>query len=156
MCDLKSLKETASRRRRAGQRMVFTNGCFDIIHAGHVQYLETARRMGDFLVVGLNSDRSVSGIKGKGRPINNEWARARVLAGLQAVDYITVFDEPDPLKTIESLMPDVLVKGADWDEDHIIGAGIVKKNGGRVERVPFEYDISTTKIIRRILDPSKN
>lgn len=152
---LDTLKKTVGRRRRAGQKMVFTNGCFDIIHAGHVQYLETARRMGDFLVVGVNSDGSIRGIKGDGRPVNPEDARVRTLAGLQAVDYITVFDKPDPFELIKVLMPDVLVKGADWDENQIIGADIVKRAGGRVARVPFKCDISTTKIIKNILGSSK-
>jgi rfaE bifunctional protein nucleotidyltransferase chain/domain len=152
---LEALKKVIGHRRVAGQKMVFTNGCFDIIHAGHVQYLEAARRMGDFLAVGINSDRSIYEIKGDGRPVNPEWIRARTLAGLQAVDYITIFDEPDPLKIIKTITPDVLVKGADWDEDRIIGADTVKRAGGKVKRIPFECDISTTKIIKKILESSK-
>lgn len=152
---LTTLKKAIDRRRISGQKMVFTNGCFDIIHAGHVQYLEAARRMGDFLVVGVNSDRSIHKIKGNSRPVNPEWVRVRTLAGLQAVDYIIVFDELDPFKIIKATIPDVLVKGADWDEDQIIGSDIVKMAGGEVKRIPFEYDISTTKIIKKVLESSK-
>ncbi|MDA8161541.1 MAG: D-glycero-beta-D-manno-heptose 1-phosphate adenylyltransferase [Desulfobacteraceae bacterium] len=149
--DLASLKKTIDRRRNAGQKIVFTNGCFDILHAGHCAYLETARRLGDALIVGLNSDESIRAIKGRGRPVNPESARAITLAGLMAVDYVVLFNEPTPIEIISALVPDVLVKGADWDEDMIAGADIVKKAGGRIARIPFEYDISTTKIIKKIV-----
>ncbi len=145
----KLIQETHTRK-QAGQQMVFTNGCFDIIHAGHIAYLEEARRQGDFLVVGLNSDRSVRKIKGSMRPINTQEMRARVLSGLQCIDYVTVFDESTPEKLINSLMPDVLVKGADWAEDRIIGADTVKAAGGRVVRIPFTYDTSTSGTIEKI------
>jgi len=136
--------------RRAGQRVAFTNGCFDILHAGHVRYLKAARATSDMLVVGLNSDVSVRAIKGTRRPLNPEALRAEVLAGLSCVDCVVLFDEPDPLALIEALQPDVLVKGADWAEDRIIGADVVKKRGGRVARIDLVPDISTTALIDRI------
>ncbi|MBF0452766.1 MAG: D-glycero-beta-D-manno-heptose 1-phosphate adenylyltransferase [Candidatus Magnetomorum sp.] len=131
--------------------VVFTNGCFDILHAGHVQYLQEAKKQGDILVIGLNSDSSVSTIKGPKRPIVNEQHRAFVLAGLSCVDYITIFDESDPLNVIRQLMPHILVKGSDWAECDIVGADIVKARGGQVVRIHLVPDISTTEIIRRIL-----
>lgn len=137
--------------RADGMRIVFTNGCFDILHAGHVRYLAAARREGDRLVLGLNSDRSVRSIKGIQRPIVPEEQRAEVLAALWFVDYIVSFDEPDPGNLIDFLQPDVLVKGADWPEDRIVGAGRVKARGGRVARIPVVPDISTSAIIETIL-----
>ncbi len=147
---LAHLKEMVNARRAAGQKMAFTNGCFDILHAGHVSYLEKARSQGDFLVVGLNSDRSVQRIKGPERPVNPEEQRARVLAALGCVDYVILFQEETPKILIEALVPDILVKGADWPEDQIVGADFVKRHGGRVERIEFEVDISTTAIIERV------
>lgn len=138
--------------RDSGKRVVFTNGCFDILHAGHVRYLTAARSEGDLLVVGLNSDRSVKSIKQEGRPIVPEEQRAEVLAGLWCVDYISLFDAPDPLTLIKAVRPDVLVKGADWSEEDIIGADFVKANGGRVVRVEMAPDISTSQIIQRIIE----
>jgi len=138
--------------RKSGKKIVFTNGCFDILHVGHVRYLVAARSQGHALVVGLNSDRSVRSIKPENRPIVNQNQRAEVLAGLECVDYITVFNEPDPLKIIKELKPDVLVKGADWIEKEIIGADIVKANGGKVVRVPVVPEISTSRIIQRIVN----
>ncbi len=148
--DLSSLIDRVHKRRMAGQKMVFTNGCFDLLHAGHVSYLESARQLGDYLVVGLNSDRSVSEIKGPERPINPEAMRARVLAGLAAVDYVVIFDDPTPLRLIEATLPEVLVKGADWRERDIVGAKIVKEAGGYVARIAFAHDISTTQILKNI------
>ncbi len=136
--------------REAGRSIVFTNGCFDILHAGHVRYLAAAKAQGDVLVVGLNSDKSVRSIKGPDRPIVEEASRAEVLAALECVDFVTLFDDPDPFELIRAARPDVLVKGADWTEDRIIGADLVKKEGGRVFRVPVVPDISTTEIIDRI------
>ncbi len=135
----------------AGNRIVFTNGCFDILHAGHVRYLTAAKAQGDILIVGLNSDASVRQIKGEKRPITSQEQRAEVLAGLACVDYIIFFDEPDPFNLIQALMPDVLVKGADWAENNIIGADIVKAAGGRVARIDVVPDISTSRIIETIL-----
>ena len=137
--------------RRAGKQVVFTNGCFDILHLGHVRYLCAAKNSGDLLVVGLNSDRSVRLIKGKRRPIMKQDHRTEILASLQVVDYVTLFDEPDPLKLIQLLKPSILVKGEDWAEDKIIGADYVKADGGRVIRLPLVGDESTSKIIERIV-----
>lgn len=153
---LEEVEKIAIKRRQKGQIMVFTNGCFDILHAGHVDYLQRARKLGDFLVVGLNSDRSIREIKGKNRPINPENYRIEVLTGLTCVDYIILFDEPTPEKLIKRLKPDILVKGADWEEDKIVGADFVKSYGGRVERIKFNYEISTTKILERIQSREKN
>ena len=136
---LKSCSELAPILRglqAGGKVVVFTNGCFDLLHAGHVRYLAAARQEGDILVVGLNSDRSVRHIKGDPRPILPESERAEVLAGLAAVNYVVLFDEPDPLRLITALTPDVLVKGGDWPEEAIIGAQAVRNRGGRVVRIP--------------------
>ena len=133
-----------------GRTVVFTNGCFDILHAGHVAYLEKAKSFGDVLVVGLNSDASVRQIKGDLRPVICQEQRARVVAALSCVDHVVLFDAPDPGNLIRNIVPHVLVKGADWTEDKIIGAEFVKDCGGRVARVAFEEDISTSKIIERI------
>jgi len=149
--DLKLLLERLETHRTAGDKIVFTNGCFDILHAGHVEYLTAARAEGDVLVVGLNSDASVRIIKGENRPIVQEAQRAAVLAGLECVNYVTSFEDPDPFRLIQAILPDVLVKGADWEDGEIIGADIVKQQGGRVVRVPFVSDTSTSKIIETIL-----
>lgn len=142
--------------RQQGSRIAFTNGCFDILHAGHVSYLEAARRTADCLVVGLNADISVRGLKGSGRPVNSEMDRARVLAALGCVDYVVLFAEPTPIGVITALKPDVLVKGADWPEDQIVGAAEVKAGGGRVVRIAFEHDRSTTGLIDRIRSTSQS
>ncbi len=146
------LVQTAGKLQKAGKCIVFTNGCFDILHVGHVRYLTAAKSEGDVLVVGLNSDISVKTIKGEKRPIVSQDQRAEVLAGLSCVDYITFFDHPNPLKLIQALKPDVLVKGDDWPEDRIIGADFVKSKGGRVVRVPVVSGASTSKIIKKIID----
>lgn len=137
--------------RKSGKKIVFTNGCFDILHVGHVRYLAAARAEGDLLVVGLNSDASVRLIKGPKRPIVIQDQRAEVLAGLGCVDFVVMFEEADPLKLIETLKPDVLVKGEDWTEENIIGAGFVKSNGGSVARIKFVDETSTSGIIERIV-----
>jgi len=149
---LPDLIQTLEGLRKSGKRVVFTNGCFDILHVGHVRYLTAARAKGDILVLGLNSDVSVSSIKPDNRPIVNQDQRAEVLAGLTCVDYITIFDEPDPLALIRAVKPDILVKGADWEESEIIGSDVVKSYGGKVVRVEVVPDISTSRIIRRILE----
>jgi rfaE bifunctional protein nucleotidyltransferase chain/domain len=133
-----------------GKTVVFTNGCFDILHAGHVAYLEKAKSLGDVLVLGLNSDLSVRQIKGDLRPVICQTQRARVVAALGCVDHVVLFDAPDPEDLIRGIAPQVLVKGADWPEDKIIGAQFVKDGGGRVARVAFEENISTSRIIERI------
>lgn len=146
------LLEILAEQRRANRRIVFTNGCFDLMHAGHVGYLRAARARGDLLVIGLNSDLSVRAIKGPSRPIVDQDMRATVLEALECIDYITFFDDPDPLQLILAIQPDVLVKGADWEEDRIVGAREVKAAGGDVVRVPLVPGISTSEIIRRILE----
>lgn len=145
-----SLAEQLDMIRRQGSKVVFTNGCFDLLHAGHVDYLERARRFGDCLVIGLNSDRSVRSLKGDSRPVNKEQDRARVLAAVGCVDFVVIFDEETPLNLITRLLPDVLVKGADWAEGEIAGAAEVKAAGGRVERVVFEHQLSTSAVIQKI------
>lgn len=136
--------------RRAGRRVVFTNGCFDILHAGHVALLEAARREGDVLVVGLNSDASVRRLKGPERPLNGERDRAAVLAALRAVDAVVVFDEDTPLALIRALRPDVLVKGGDYTVDTIVGADVVAAAGGRVVVVPLVAGRATTALVEKI------
>ncbi len=145
------MKKKVQALKKAGKEIVFTNGCFDLLHIGHVRYLTSARAAGDVLVVGLNSDSSVRKIKGRGRPVVPENERAEVLASLACVDFVTFFDEPDPLVTIRLLMPDVLVKGADWEKQAIVGRDVVEANGGRVVRIPLTHGASTTRIIERIL-----
>ena len=151
---ISDLLDEVAARRQTGQKMVFTNGCFDLLHAGHVSYLFEARRLGDFLVVGLNSDRSLRRLKGPARPIIPQEERALVLAALSCVNYVVIFDEDTPQSLIEALSPEVLVKGEDWPEEEIVGAGWVKSCGGKVVRLPFRYAVSTSEIIKRIKRPS--
>jgi D-glycero-beta-D-manno-heptose 1-phosphate adenylyltransferase len=140
-------------RLRAGTcRVVFTNGVFDLLHPGHVRYLEQARRLGDLLIVGVNSDRSVRTIKGPDRPITPEAERAEIVAGLASVDVAVVFDEETPHAIIEAIQPDVLVKGADWAENAVVGRDIVEARGGRVVRIPTVSGYSTTAILKKIQD----
>ena len=136
--------------RRNRRRLVFTNGCFDILHAGHVSYLISARNLGDALMVGLNSDRSVSGLKGPYRPVTPEQDRARILAALEAVDVVCLFDEENPAHLIRQVMPDVLVKGGDYMPEKIVGYEEVTTNGGRVEVIPLLEGYSTTGLIQKI------
>jgi rfaE bifunctional protein nucleotidyltransferase chain/domain len=133
------------------KKIVFTNGCFDLLHAGHADYLNKAKSLGDILVVGINSDASVRRIKGEKRPILPQQMRAYLLDNLKPVDYVVIFEEDTPLELIKAIKPDVLVKGADWDLERIVGADFVLSYGGRVERIPFSFDISTSKVIERIL-----
>lgn len=135
----------------SNKKIVFTNGCFDILHKGHVDYLYNTKKLADILVVGLNSDQSVKIIKGNSRPINDIKSRSFVLASLISVDYVIIFNEATPLKLIRSLKPDILVKGDDYDKDEIIGSDFVKKNNGIVKTIKFTKGYSTTKIINRIL-----
>jgi len=137
------------------KKIVFTNGCFDILHAGHVKYLEKAKSLGDLLVLGLNSDCSVRGIKGPSRPIVSEKDRAAVVAALAAVDYVIIFGDPTPLKLIKALKPHVLVKGADWKVEDIVGADFVKSYGGRVAAIPLVKGRSTTRLIQRMSGRSR-
>ncbi len=150
--DVEGLKALLREARREGKKVVFTNGCFDILHAGHVKYLKEARALGDILVVGVNSDRSVRAIKGEKRPVIPQEERVEVLSALSCVDYVVVFDDPTPLRLIEELEPDILVKGADWREEEIVGKGVVESRGGRVVRIPLKEGVSTTGIIRRICE----
>lgn len=138
------------RARRQGRQVVFTNGCFDLIHAGHVMLLEQARRLGDVLVVGLNSDRSVRALKGPGRPVVAARDRALVLAALASVDYVIVFSGRTPARLIAAIQPDVLVKGADWARGGIVGAKTVQRRGGRVVRIRLIRGRSTTSLVARI------
>ena len=134
------------------KKVVFTNGCFDILHAGHVDYLNKAKKLGDVLIVGLNSDLSIKKIKGKNRPIINENERAYILSNLKSVDYIILFDEETPINLIVKLVPDVLVKGEDWKIKDIVGGDFVQKNGGKVSTVKFISNQSSSKIIKRVLE----
>lgn len=147
---LASLLPELEVRRQQGQRIVFTNGCFDLLHAGHVQYLAEARAQGDLLVVGLNSDASVRGLKGPTRPINHEQERAEVLAGLSAVDFITIFDEATPLRLIQAIRPQVLVKGADYRKEEVVGADFVESLGGRVHLAGLRSGASTTGTLLKL------
>ena len=144
------LVEIAGREKRAGRRVVFTNGCFDLLHPGHVRCLAEARALGDLLVVAVTSDRSVRGNKGSDRPLVAENDRAEVLAGLASVDYVTIFDEPTPRELISRVLPNVLVKGADWALDQVGGREEVERAGGRVVSVPLAPGYSTTKLVERI------
>jgi D-beta-D-heptose 7-phosphate kinase/D-beta-D-heptose 1-phosphate adenosyltransferase len=138
------------RLREEGRRVVFTNGCFDIIHRGHVEYLSKAKAKGDVLVVGLNTDASVRRLKGPSRPVVTQDDRAVVMAALGVVDYVCLFDEDTPLQLITAIVPDVLVKGADWPIDKVVGRDVVEAAGGQVQTIEFVPDRSTTSIIDRI------
>jgi D-beta-D-heptose 7-phosphate kinase/D-beta-D-heptose 1-phosphate adenosyltransferase len=148
--DVPALQAALAPRRAAGARIVFTNGCFDLLHPGHVRYLAAARALGDVLVVGLNGDASVTRLKGAGRPVLSAPERAEVLAGLAAVDHVIVFAEDTPRALIVAVAPDVLVKGADWAEEDIVGRDEVVARGGRVERIALVPGVSTSEIIRRM------
>ncbi|MGA2096034.1 MAG: D-glycero-beta-D-manno-heptose 1-phosphate adenylyltransferase [Candidatus Acidiferrum sp.] len=142
------------REKRNGLRVVFTNGCFDLLHPGHIALLEQARALGDALIVGLNSDASVHQSKGVGRPILPERERAELLSALECVDAVVIFDAPTPLETITALLPDVLVKGDDWPADKIVGREQVEAAGGEVVRVPIRKGYSTTELLRKIREGS--
>ncbi|MCX5718032.1 MAG: D-glycero-beta-D-manno-heptose 1-phosphate adenylyltransferase [Nitrospirae bacterium] len=143
--DWKELKTKIDEAKAAGRKVVFTNGCFDIIHAGHVRYLREAKKLGNVLVIGLNSDKSVSIIK-PGRPVNPQDHRAEILSSLEMVDYVTLFDEETPYELIKMLKPDVLVKGGDWKKEDIVGSDIAKET----RSLPYIKGISTTEIIEKI------
>ena len=148
--DRAALKAAREELRGAGKRLVFTNGCFDLIHAGHVTYLQWAREQGDALVVALNSDASVRRLKGEQRPIVSQDHRARVMAALEMVDYVTFFDEDEPAALIGEIVPDVLVKASDWAH-YVSGRDIVERHGGKVILAPMVEGLSTTEIIKKIL-----
>ncbi len=152
---IKTLEEMVrirARLREDGKRLVFTNGCFDLLHVGHVRYLNHARSLGDALVVAVNSDGSVRRIKGEGRPILPAAERAEVLSALACVDYVFIFDDPTPREVIDAIIPDVLVKGADWGISEIVGRETVEKSGGVVLNIPLVEGSSTTGLIRKVLD----
>lgn len=147
----KKLKEILDRLKKSGKKIVFTNGCFDLIHPGHVDYLEKAKSLGDILVVAINSDSSVKRLKGEKRPILNENDRVKIISSFYFVDYVTIFQEDTPYNLIKILIPDILVKGGDWDIDKIVGKDIVEKNGGKVLNIEFKEGYSTSGIIEKIL-----
>lgn len=133
-----------------GKKLVFTNGCFDIIHRGHISYLNEAKKLGDYLIIGVNSDSSVRGLKGEGRPVNNENDRAFVLDNLKPVDFVVIFNEETPYNVIKEILPDFLVKGGDWKEDQIVGSDVVKSSGGQVISLKYIDNYSTTNILKKI------
>ena len=154
MSEILTREDLIMRRRewkRNQKTVVFTNGCFDLLHPGHICLLEQARALGDVLVVAINSDASVRGLKGPGRPLVPQAERAEVLAALEAVDCVTVFDEPTPREIIREVLPDVLIKGGDWGENEIVGRAEVEAAGGRVERIPIVEGYSTTALIERVV-----
>jgi rfaE bifunctional protein nucleotidyltransferase chain/domain len=152
---LKEIKEIRPQLKDQNKKVVFTNGCFDLIHAGHVDYLSKAKALGDVMIVGLNSDSSVMRIKGSKRPILNETERGFIISNLKPVDYVVLFDEDTPKLLIEELLPDILVKGADWEIENIVGKDVVIANGGEVKTIDFVNDQSTSKIIQIIVDRFK-
>ena len=147
---LKSLAKIIAKDKKLKRKIVMTNGCFDIIHRGHVKYLETAKKKGDILIVAMNSDSSIRRIKGESRPINNQIDRSEIIAALESVDYVTIFKEATPIEVIKAIKPDVLVKGSDWKANEIVGADILKKYGGVIAREKFLSGYSTTKLIKKI------
>ncbi|MBI5184176.1 MAG: D-glycero-beta-D-manno-heptose-7-phosphate kinase [Nitrospinae bacterium] len=149
------LQQVVCQAKSMGKKVVFTNGCFDILHGGHIEFLQQARSMGDFLVVGINSDSSVKGLKGSGRPIKTQTERASILAALKYVDAITIFSEPTPYKLISELKPDVLVKGSDYKVDEVVGKDIVEGYGGKVKLVQIVEGLSTTRLVEKIRNNNK-
>lgn len=147
---LESIVEQVKQKKLQGERIVFTNGCFDIIHRGHLDYLSKARDLGDFLIIGLNSDSSIKKLKGSDRPVIDEESRAFQLAACFFVDAIVIFNEETPINLIKNISPDILVKGGDYGIDNIVGADFVKTNGGSVQVIPFIEGYSTTNIINKI------
>ena len=150
--NLDELTELAAQARQNGKSVVFTNGCFDILHRGHVHVLRQAKAAGDLLIVALNSDRSVQEIKGAHRPVLPESDRIELIGAMEMVDYVIIFDEPDPYKLIAAIKPDVLAKGGDWSPEKIIGADVVEQAGGRIVMIPYLKGFSTSEIIERILN----
>jgi len=153
-----ALKKAVSALKKKRKRIVFTNGCFDILHCGHIKYLEAAKKLGDYLIVGLNSDKSTKKIKGNNRPIVPQNDRAQILAALSCTDFIVIFNESNPLKLIKELRPDVLVKGGDWKKRDIVGNSFVESYRGKIKTIPFVKNYSTSSIIKSIIqkDVKKN
>ena len=152
ICTRESLRDKIDQLRKEGKKIVFTNGCFDILHAGHTRYLREAKRSGDILILALNSDESVRTLKGDKRPLIPEAERADVVASLESVDFVTIFHELTPLTLIEFIKPDVLIKGGDWEEENVVGRESLKRWGGRVVIIPEIKGSSTTNIIEKILN----
>ena len=150
--DRGALREKLEDLRKTGKKIAFTNGCFDILHVGHVRYLREARKTGDVLVLALNSDSSVRSIKGEKRPLVPEMERAEVLAALEFIDFVTLFDELTPLELIQYLKPDVLIKGGDWPEEKVVGRDEIKKWGGKVVIIPEVMGKSTTNVVEKIIN----
>lgn len=150
------LVEIRKQLKSQNKKVVFTNGCFDILHAGHVDYLNKSKELGDVLILGLNSDSSIRNIKGEKRPVVPQNERAFILSNLKAVDYVTIFNEDDPYEVIKKVVPDILVKGADWKVENIIGKDVVEKAGGKVETIEFVNMQSTTNIIKTVLEKFKD
>ena len=148
---LLSLTKIIAKHKKAKQKIVFTNGCFDLLHRGHVNYLQTAKKKGDILVVAINSDASIRKLKGNSRPINSQQDRSELIAALESVDYVTIFPQSTPLEVIKKIKPDILVKGADWKASDIVGADILKQYGGKIAREKFLSGYSTTKLIEKIV-----
>ncbi len=142
---------TIKKEKLAGKKIVFTNGCFDILHRGHIEYLYKAKNLGDVLVIGLNSDPSIKRLKGDKRPINQEMDRAMVLAAIEFVDFVIIFNEDTPYNLIKKIVPDILIKGGDWTETEIVGYDVVKRHGGKVISSIFLQNYSTTNIIKKIV-----
>ncbi len=147
--NIRELLPILAKHRKLGEDVVFTNGCFDILHVGHVDYLERAKNLGDILVVGLNSDESIRAIKGPGRPVNCQKDRARILAALGCVDFVTIFNDPTPAVLIKKISPEILVKGGDWKAGEIVGGGHVKSRGGKVISLKFVKGYSTTGLLKK-------
>ena len=150
--NLAALKKIIAGLKKSGKKIVFTNGCFDLMHFGHAKYLEDAKRKGDILVVAVNSDSSIRKIKGRNRPIIEEKNRLRMMAALESVDFVLIFSEENPLRVIKALKPDILVKGADWDKNNIVGSDFVASYGGRVSTIKLVQGLSTTTLIHKIAD----
>jgi rfaE bifunctional protein nucleotidyltransferase chain/domain len=148
--NIEELSAISAQARKAGQLVVFTNGCFDLVHRGHIHLLRQAKTLGDILIVGVNSDVSVKSIKGPDRPIMPELDRIELIAALEMVDYVVTYSEPDPYRVIAAIKPNVLVKGGDWSADKIVGTDVVEQNGGRVAVIPYLPGFSTTQIIERM------
>ncbi|MDO8662722.1 MAG: D-glycero-beta-D-manno-heptose 1-phosphate adenylyltransferase [Candidatus Omnitrophota bacterium] len=147
-----ALQREINRLKRQGQKIVFTNGCFDLLHYGHAKYLQDAKNKGDILVVAVNSDSSIRKIKGKNRPIVDERNRLKLLSALASVDYLTLFKEATPLEVIKKIKPDILIKGADWEKSKIIGSGFVESYGGKVITIKLVKGLSTTSLVKKIVN----
>jgi D-beta-D-heptose 7-phosphate kinase/D-beta-D-heptose 1-phosphate adenosyltransferase len=154
--DLNALAELVLKHKNDGKKIVFTNGCYDILHVGHIQCFQESKRLGDILIVAVNSDRSVGDLKGPSRPIVPEGERAELIAAMESVDYVTIFDQEDPFQVIAAVKPDILVKGGDWSIETIVGRELVESYGGKVMTIPMVEGISTSAIIEKIVSHSSS